>query len=204
MPLSRAIAAPASRSSGETSPTAPGAALSIGLSAVIVAASIQEPRECVDETRGLTMLSFVTPSQHVTPHTATPRHTPARPCQGEPSCRIAQRFVWGDWAIGHISLFALAITSLKCPEGHCSLVVEVVYTSIGDTDSSTPFADPCGVGRTPGGSPSEYDPHRKAFIVEDLLRVARKLHGAAIPASHVTDRSDQRRREPGCAGWRRR
>jgi hypothetical protein len=44
MPLSRAIAAPASRSSGETSPTAPGAALSIGLSAVIVAASIQEPR----------------------------------------------------------------------------------------------------------------------------------------------------------------
>src|SRR4030081_2699266 len=44
MPLSRAIAAPASRSLGETSPTAPGAALSIGLSAVIVAASIQEPR----------------------------------------------------------------------------------------------------------------------------------------------------------------
>src|SRR5712672_3471475 len=44
MPLSRAIAAPASRSSGETSPTAPGAALSIGLSAVIVAASIQGPR----------------------------------------------------------------------------------------------------------------------------------------------------------------
>jgi hypothetical protein len=44
MPLSRAIAAPASRGSGETSPTAPGAALSIGLSAVIVAASVQEPR----------------------------------------------------------------------------------------------------------------------------------------------------------------
>jgi len=44
MPLSRAIAAPASRSSRETSPTAPGAALSIGLSAVIVAASIPDPR----------------------------------------------------------------------------------------------------------------------------------------------------------------
>src|SRR5437762_10543451 len=44
MPLSRAIAAPASRGSGETSPAGHGAALSIGLSAVIVAASIQEPR----------------------------------------------------------------------------------------------------------------------------------------------------------------
>src|SRR6202047_2347113 len=44
MPLSRAIAAPASRGSGEASPPAPGAALSIGLSAVIVAASVQEPR----------------------------------------------------------------------------------------------------------------------------------------------------------------
>src|SRR3954470_16208394 len=44
MPLSRAIAAPASRGSGETLPAGHGAALSIGLSAVIVAASAQEPR----------------------------------------------------------------------------------------------------------------------------------------------------------------
>src|SRR3982751_1330513 len=44
MPLSRATAAPASRGSGETSPAGHGAALSIGLSAVIVAASAQEPR----------------------------------------------------------------------------------------------------------------------------------------------------------------
>src|SRR5437763_1800162 len=44
MPSSRAIAAPASRGSGEASLTGHGAALSIGLSAVIVAASAQEPR----------------------------------------------------------------------------------------------------------------------------------------------------------------
>src|SRR5258705_8005286 len=44
MPLSGAIAAPASRGSGETSLAEHGAALSIGLSAVIVAASVQEPR----------------------------------------------------------------------------------------------------------------------------------------------------------------
>jgi hypothetical protein len=44
MPLPRAIAAPASRGSGETSLPGHGAALSIGLSAVIVAASVQEPR----------------------------------------------------------------------------------------------------------------------------------------------------------------
>jgi len=44
MPLSRAIAAPAGRGSGETSLAGHGAALSIGLSAVIVAASVQEPR----------------------------------------------------------------------------------------------------------------------------------------------------------------
>jgi hypothetical protein len=44
MPLSRAIAAPASRGSGYTSLAEHGAALSIGLSAVIAAASVQEPR----------------------------------------------------------------------------------------------------------------------------------------------------------------
>src|SRR5438270_8437953 len=44
MPSSRAIAAPASRGLGEASLMGYGAALSIGLSAVIVAASIQEPR----------------------------------------------------------------------------------------------------------------------------------------------------------------
>src|SRR4029453_6168761 len=44
MPLSRAIAAPASRGSGETSLAGHGAALSIGLSAVIVPATVQEPR----------------------------------------------------------------------------------------------------------------------------------------------------------------
>src|SRR2546423_15471951 len=44
MVLSRAIAAPASRGSGETATAGHGAALSIGLSAVIVAASVQEPR----------------------------------------------------------------------------------------------------------------------------------------------------------------
>src|SRR5438270_6749136 len=41
---SRAVAAVASRSSGEPSAVGHGAALSIGLSAVIVAASVQEPR----------------------------------------------------------------------------------------------------------------------------------------------------------------
>jgi len=44
MPLSRAIAAPAKLGSGDTAPAGRGAALSIGLSAVIVAASVQEPR----------------------------------------------------------------------------------------------------------------------------------------------------------------
>src|SRR5437763_860315 len=44
MVLSRAIAAPASRGSGETATAGHGAALSIGLSAVIVSASVQEPR----------------------------------------------------------------------------------------------------------------------------------------------------------------
>src|ERR1700731_3231131 len=44
MPLSRAIAASAKHDSGNAALAGHGAALSIGLSAVIVAASIQEPR----------------------------------------------------------------------------------------------------------------------------------------------------------------
>src|SRR5882724_6575389 len=58
-----------------------------------VSSSIHELRECVDETSALTMLSFVTHSQHVTPHTATRRPGPARPGQSEPSSGIAPRFV---------------------------------------------------------------------------------------------------------------
>src|SRR5256885_13322807 len=44
MPLPRAIAAPGKHGSDETAPAGHGASLSIGLSAVIVAASVQEPR----------------------------------------------------------------------------------------------------------------------------------------------------------------
>src|SRR5947208_4337074 len=44
MPLPRAIAAPGKYGSDETAPAGHGASLSIGLSAVIVAASVQEPR----------------------------------------------------------------------------------------------------------------------------------------------------------------
>jgi len=88
----------------------------------------------------------------------------------------------------------------KVSGGHCSLVVEVVYTVSATLIAQHRLPDPCGVGSTPGGSPSEYDPHPRLLLSRTLLRVARKLHGAAIPASHVTDRSDQRRREPGCAG----
>jgi hypothetical protein len=44
MPLSRAIAASTKHGSGDAAPAGHGAALSIGLSAVIVAASIHEPR----------------------------------------------------------------------------------------------------------------------------------------------------------------
>src|SRR5438067_11444891 len=44
MPLPRAIAAPGKHGSHDTAPAGHGASLSIGLSAVIVAASVQEPR----------------------------------------------------------------------------------------------------------------------------------------------------------------
>src|SRR3954467_12866478 len=44
MPLPRAIAAPGKHGSDDTAPAGHGASLSIGLSAVIVAASVQEPR----------------------------------------------------------------------------------------------------------------------------------------------------------------
>src|SRR5437773_1486816 len=44
MPLPRAIAAPGKHGSDETAPAGHGASLSIGLSAAIVAASVQEPR----------------------------------------------------------------------------------------------------------------------------------------------------------------
>src|SRR5438874_5805471 len=44
MPLPRAIAAPGKHGSDEPAPAGHGASLSIGLSAVIVAASVQEPR----------------------------------------------------------------------------------------------------------------------------------------------------------------
>ena len=44
MPLPRAIAAPGKHGLDDTAPAGHGASLSIGLSAVIVAASVQEPR----------------------------------------------------------------------------------------------------------------------------------------------------------------